>query len=225
MALRAAIRAHIAASQAHSGDAKSDAALEREARNYFELAGELLAPRPNVIVAIGGLSGSGKSTLAAAIAGEIGPPPGARTLNSDRTRKAMHRIRPTDKLPPQAYEINITAAVYLRLLSRAMDALAQGRSVVLDAVYSTREERDAVAKLARERGAPFVGLWLEAPAEVLRRRVIERPKGVSDADVSVLDAQLHRETGKIDWIRLDATLPDLRERALKIVHAALAETP
>jgi aminoglycoside phosphotransferase family enzyme/predicted kinase len=225
MALRAAIRAHIAASQAHSGDAKSDAALEREARAYFDLAGELLAPRPNVIVAIGGLSGSGKSTLAAAIAGEIGPPPGARTLNSDRTRKAMHRIRPTDKLPPQAYEINITAAVYLRLLSRAMDALAQGRSVVLDAVYSTQEERDAVAKLARERGAPFVGLWLEAPAEVLRHRVSERPKGVSDADVAVLDAQLHRETGKIDWIRLDATLPDLRERALKIVRAALAETP
>ena len=34
---------------------------------------------------------------------EIGPPPGARTLNSDRTRKAMHKLLPTDRLPPEAY--------------------------------------------------------------------------------------------------------------------------
>jgi aminoglycoside phosphotransferase family enzyme/predicted kinase len=224
MALRAAIRAHIAAAQAHSGDVEADSAKACEARAYFALAEELLAPRPNAIVAIGGFSGSGKSTLAAAIAGEIGPPPGARTLNSDRTRKAMHRIRPNDKLPPAAYEINITAAVYLRLLSRAMDALGQGRSIILDAVYSTPEEREAVAKLARECGAPFVGLWLDAPADVLRQRVHDRPKGVSDADLNVLEAQLHRDAGTIDWIRLDSSLPDLRERALEIIGSALAET-
>jgi aminoglycoside phosphotransferase family enzyme/predicted kinase len=224
MALRAAIRAHIAAAQAHSGEVEADSAREREARAYFALAEELLAPRANAIVAIGGFSGSGKSTLAAAIAGEIGPPPGARTLNSDRTRKAMHRIRPNEKLPPAAYEINITAAVYLRLLSRAMDALAQERSIILDAVYSTPEERDAVAKLARECGAPFVGLWLDAPVDVLRQRVHDRPKGVSDADLNVLEGQLHRDAGKIDWIRLDSSLPDLRERALKIVRSALSET-
>jgi aminoglycoside phosphotransferase family enzyme/predicted kinase len=225
MALRAAIRAHIAAAQAHSGDVEADSGREQEARAYFTLAEELLAPHPNAIVALGGFSGSGKSTLAAAIAGEIGPPPGARTLNSDRTRKAMHRIKPNDRLPPAAYEINITAAVYLRLLSRAMDALGQGRSIILDAVYSTPEERDAVAKLARECGAPFVGLWLDAPASVLRQRVHDRPKGVSDADLNVLEAQLHRDAGKIDWIRLDSSLPDLRERALELIRSALSETP
>jgi aminoglycoside phosphotransferase family enzyme/predicted kinase len=223
MALRAAIRAHIAGAQANSGDKAADSVLESEARAYFALAEDLLTPRPNIVVAIGGLSGSGKSTLAAAIAGGIGPPPGARTLNSDRTRKAMHRIRPTDPLPPAAYEISITAAVYLRLLSRSMDALGQGRSVVIDAVYSTQAEREAVAKHARESGSPFVGLWLDAPPDLLRQRVRERPKGVSDADLDVLEAQLGRETGKIDWIRLDASLPDLPERALRIVTAALSE--
>jgi aminoglycoside phosphotransferase family enzyme/predicted kinase len=214
MALRAAIRAHIAASQA----------LDHEARAYFALAEELLTPRPNVIVAIGGLSGSGKSTLAAAIAGDIGPPPGARTLNSDRTRKAMHRIRPTDRLPAAAYEISITAAVYLRLLSRAMDALAQGRSVIVDAVYSTKAERDAVVKLARESGSRFAGLWLDAQPELLRQRVRDRPQGISDADLEVLEAQLKRDTGKMDWICLDASQPDLPDRAVKIVRSALAET-
>ncbi|MCI4680733.1 AAA family ATPase, partial [Rhodoblastus acidophilus] len=223
MALRAAIRAHIAASQAHSGDREADAAMEREARAYFALAEELLAPRPNAIVAIGGLSGSGKSTLSVAIAGDIGAPPGARMLNSDRTRKAMHRIAPNDRLPPSAYEFTITAAVYLRLLSRAMDAYAQGHSVVLDAVYSTEEERNAAAKLARDCGAPFVGLWLEAPPDVLRQRVRDRPHGVSDANLDVLENQLNRDPGRLDWIRLDASAPDLRDRALEIIRAAIAK--
>jgi aminoglycoside phosphotransferase family enzyme/predicted kinase len=224
MALRAAIRAHIAASQTHSGDPKADAAMEAEARAYFRLAEDMLAPCPNAMVAIGGFSGTGKSTLAAAIAGDIGTPPGARTLNSDRTRKAMHRIAPTDRLPPSAYDFSITAAVYLRLLSRAMDAYAQGHSVVLDAVYSTEEERAAAAKLAHDCGAPFVGLWLEAPADELRRRVRERPHGVSDADLDVLEGQLRRGAGRIDWIRLDAAAPDLAQRALDIVRAAIAGT-
>jgi uncharacterized protein len=222
MALRAAIRAHIAASQAHSGDARADAALEREARGYFALAEELLARRPNAIVAIGGFSGTGKSTLTAAIAGDIGAPPGARTLNSDRARKAMHRIAPTDRLPPSAYEFTITAAVYLRLLSRALDAYAQGHSVVLDAVYSTAEERAAAAKLAHDCGAPFVGLWLDAPPELLRRRVRERPHGVSDADLDVLEGQLNRGAGRIDWVSLDASAPDLAARAVAIIRAAIA---
>ncbi|MGO8738704.1 AAA family ATPase [Rhodoblastus sp.] len=222
MALRAAIRAHIAASQAGSGDPAVDAAMEREARAYFALAEELLAPRSNAMIAVGGFSGTGKSTLAAAIAGEIGTPPGARTLNSDRTRKAMHKIAPTDRLPASAYEFNITTAVYLRLLSRAMDAYAQGHSVVLDAVYSTEDERAAVAKLAHDCGAPFVGLWLEAPPDVLRRRVRERPYGVSDADLDVLESQLARGAGRIDWVRLDAAAPDLATRALEIVRAAIA---
>src|SRR5208337_3395095 len=221
MALRAAIRAHIAASQAHSGGEARDATHAQEARAYFALAADLLAPREKILVAIGGLSGSGKSTLTAAIAAEIGPPPGARTLNSDRTRKAMHKIRPDESLPPAAYEINITAAVYLRLMSRAMDALAQGSAVIVDAVYSTEAERAAIAKIAEEKHVPFVGIWLEADPEILRKRVIERPKGPSDADVSVLEAQLRRGAGKIDWNRLNSAAPDVKDRALALVRAAL----
>ncbi len=221
MAMRAAIRSHIAASQAHSGEA-SDAEHVKEARAYFALAEDLLAPRPKMLVAIGGFSGSGKSTMTGLLAGDIGSPPGARTLNSDRTRKAMHKIRPGDRLPPEAYEIGITAAVYLRLLSRAMDALGQGAAVIIDAVYSTEEERAAVRKLAEDQRVPFVGLWLEAHPDVLRQRVRDRPKGPSDADVHVLEAQLERGAGEIDWIRLNMTHPDAVETALSILKQALA---
>ena len=223
MALRAAIRAHIAAGQARTGHGGRVKEREDEARGYFRLAEELLAPHPKMLIVIGGLSGSGKSTLAGRIAAEIGPPPGARSLNSDRTRKAMHKLAPTDRLPPEAYAMNITAAVYLRLLSRALDALNQGRAVVIDAVYSAKDERDAVEKLARETGAPFLGLWLEADPEVLRQRVRARRKGSSDADVAVLEAQLRRPLGEISWLRLDATRPDLVETALALAREAMGE--
>jgi aminoglycoside phosphotransferase family enzyme/predicted kinase len=222
MALRAGIRAHIAAGQARSGHGRSAQAHEDEARAYFELAEDLLEPRPKILVAIGGLSGSGKSTLAAALAPEIGFPPGARTLNSDRTRKAMHRLRPDEKLPPEAYALNITSAVYLRLLSRAMDALSQQRAVIMDAVYSMEAERNSVEKLAREAGVPLLGLWLDADPDVLRRRVRERPKGASDADIAVLERQLTLPTGNISWIRLDATAPDLVSQALALAKQVLA---
>jgi len=221
MALRAAIRSHIAASQVH-GDAARDCAQKAEARAYFALAEDLLTPRPKLLVAVGGFSGSGKSSLTAALAGEIGSPPGARTLNSDRTRKAMHKFRPSDTLPPEAYEKGITAAVYLRLLSRSMDALGQGAAVIVDAVYSTEDEREAVAKVAREQGVPFVGIWLDADPEILRQRVLARPKGPSDANVNVLEAQLARGAGKIDWARLDCTRPDLKEAALALLKQAQA---
>ena len=221
MALRAAIRSHIAASQA-DGDAARTCAQKEEARAYFALAEDLLTPRPKILVAIGGFSGSGKSTLAAALAGEIGSPPGARTLNSDRSRKAMHKIPPSATLPPEAYEIGITAAVYLRLLSRSMEALGQGAAVIVDAVYSTEDERAAIAQVAREKGVPFLGLWLDADPEILRQRVLARPKGPSDANVGVLEAQLARGAGRIDWVRLDCTRPDLEHAALALIKEAQA---
>jgi len=223
MALRAAIRAHIAAGQARTGHGGCVKEHEDEARAYFRLAEELLEPHPKILVVIGGLSGTGKSTLAGKIAAELGPPPGARSLNSDRTRKAMHKLAPTDRLPPEAYAMNITAAVYLRLLSRALDALNQGRAVVIDAVYGAPDERQAAEKLARDAGVPFLGLWLEAPPEILRQRVRDRRRGSSDADEDVLEAQLQRPVGEITWLRLDSTLPDLEQRALALAKAAMGE--
>jgi predicted kinase len=161
--------------------------------------------------------------MAAAIAAEFGPPPGARTLNSDRTRKAMHQIGPNQSLPPAAYEITITAAVYLRLMSRSMDALAQGAAVIVDAVYSTEAERAAIAKIAEDKHVPFVGVWLEADPEILRKRIEQRPKGPSDADVAVLDAQLARGVGRIDWTRIDSSRPDAKEQVLRVVREGLGK--
>ena len=224
MALRAAIRAHIAASQASFRRRRATRTHVKEARAYFALAEDLLAPRAKMLVAIGGLSGSGKSTLTAPLAGEIGPPPGARTLNSDRTRKAMHKIRPNDRLPPEAYEIGITAAVYLRLLSRAMDALGQAAAVIIDAVYSTEDERAAVDKLAEDQRVPFVGLWLEADPEVLAASACATGRKVRPTPTSTCSRRNSSAApAEIDSIRLNMAHPDAVKRPCRSWKRALSQ--
>ncbi|RWK12063.1 AAA family ATPase, partial [Mesorhizobium sp.] len=98
MAVRAAVRAHVTATQVEEGSQDS-ARLVAEARSYFELAQALLVETPPRLVAIGGLSGSGKTTIAEALAPRIGAPPGARIVESDRIRKAMHGVPAETKLP------------------------------------------------------------------------------------------------------------------------------
>ena len=59
--------------------------------------------------------------------------------------------------------------------------------------------------MARAAGAPFAGLWLEAPKEELVKRLAMRRGDASDADRAVLQRQLGIATGAIDWQRVDAS--------------------
>jgi predicted kinase len=72
-------------------------------------------------------------------------------------------------------------------------------------VFSAAWERDAIEAAARRAGVPFLGIWLEAPADVCVQRVANRRGDVSDADAGVVQAQFARETGSIRWVRLDAS--------------------
>ena len=62
MACRALIRAHVLATQSKQTQDGSRDQLFHEARQYFDLSQQLLAPVPARLVVIGGLSGTGKST-------------------------------------------------------------------------------------------------------------------------------------------------------------------
>ena len=88
MALRAAVRAHVIATQVEESG-KSDPKLSDYGRTYFDLAQALLQQTEPHLIAIGGLSGTGKSTIAEALAPKLAPAPGARILESDRIRKQL----------------------------------------------------------------------------------------------------------------------------------------
>jgi hypothetical protein len=205
MSLRAAVRSHVtAAAAARLDDGEARQQRLAGARSYFDLAADLLRPRAPRLVAIGGLSGTGKSSVAAALAGELGGGPGARVLRSDVLRKRMFGMRPEDRLPEEAYGTETGEQVYARLEERAAQILAEGGSVVIDAVAARPGGRARFAEIARKAGARFAGIWLEAPPATLLARVAGRGKDASDATEPVIRRQLGYDLGPIDWTRIDA---------------------
>jgi aminoglycoside phosphotransferase family enzyme/predicted kinase len=197
LSVRAAVRAHVSA---HSGEA---------ALGWRYLAAALahLAPAPPVLVAVGGRSGSGKSSLARGVAPALGASPGAVILRSDEIRKRQAGLAPAERAPQEAYTAAADAAVFEALFATAAALLAAGRAVVLDATFLRPELRERAERVARAAGAPFHGLWLEAPAEVLEARVRGRRGDASDAGVEVLRAQLVVDAGPTGWTVLDAAPP------------------
>ncbi len=197
-ALRATIRAHISATVANN-----EAAIA-QANSYLDLAGELLRPAPARLVAIGGLSGTGKSTLASALAPAIGVFPGARILRSDVIRKRLLGVKLEERCPAEGYAKAVSETVYAQLRQQAVDALAAGQSVILDAVAADPAERSSFAEAAEAAGVAFTGLWLEAPPSRLEDRIRHRRNDVSDATVEVLHEQLGWDIGRLDWLRIAA---------------------
>jgi uncharacterized protein len=103
--------------------------------------------------------------------------------------------------------------------------------VVLDAVHLNRDERAAAAEIARRCDAPFVGLWLEADADVLEARVAARRGDASDADREVVRRQLTAPAEVGDWPHIDAsgppgaTLARAREAIARVAPDSLQEDP
>jgi predicted kinase len=200
LALRAVIRAKVAI----AGAGGSEADKVSEAQDYFTAAAAFLAPDVPSLVAVGGLSGSGKSTLAARLAPRLGRAPGAVHLRSDIVRKRMFEAAETTRLPADAYTEAVTETVYEALRRGAAAALRAGHTVIVDAVHLREGERAAIAAVAAAAGAPFTGLWLDAPAATLTERVTARRGDASDADAAVVRGQLALDPGTVDWHRLDA---------------------
>ncbi|MCD2173403.1 bifunctional aminoglycoside phosphotransferase/ATP-binding protein [Rhizobium sp. C4] len=202
-ALRAAVRSHVTATQAD--EAGGDDRLAAAARSYCDLALHTLYESGPKLVAIGGFSGSGKSTVADGLAAHLGPPPGARLIESDRVRKALHGVSPETHLDATAYSPDMSARVYAEMAARAGAVLKAGASVVADAVHDRAERRAAIGDAATSAGVSFTGIWLDAPAETLRARVAARQGGQSDATPDVLEQQLAKGVSDVRWHKVDAT--------------------
>jgi uncharacterized protein len=120
-------------------------------------------------------------------------------------RKKLCGVRPTERLGAEAYDERVSREVYDTLASRAAEVLAAGQAAIVDAVFLDRLERARIEQVAVDCGAPFHGLWLTAPAEVLAARVEARSGDASDATLAVLRDQLAADPGQIAWRTLDCT--------------------
>ena len=206
LSCRAAVRAKTGATAAAlepDEDRRRD--LNRTAAGYLALARQLLDPSPPRLVAVGGLSGTGKSTLARSLAPAVGTAPGALILRSDEIRKRDAGVPLLVPLPAAHYTPEASARTYAALVERARQAVAEGRSVIADAVFANEGDRDAVESVARAAGVPFLGIWLEAPAHVCIDRVEHRRGDPSDARAEVVRAQATHGSSPLHWHRLDAS--------------------
>jgi aminoglycoside phosphotransferase family enzyme/cytidylate kinase len=203
LASRAAIRAHVGVSRANAMGGRHRAEM-RKAEAYLDLARGFLAPAPPRLVAVGGLSGTGKTTIARLVAPQIGRASGAIVLRSDVTRKRLMGVPEETRLPERAYTPDVNVKVFSQMAKTAAAILTCGHSVVMDAVYGTEAERQEIADVAAKAGIPFAGLWLEADADILARRIAGRSGDASDATVEVLKKQLAAIPAPRDWTRIDA---------------------
>jgi len=228
LAERAVIRAHVSATMAEHQSAAGRTQLEAEARRYGALALAFLRPPAPGLLAVGGYSGSGKSTLAQAIAPQLGPTPGALVCRSDEIRKRLFGHAPEAALPTEAYAPAVSARVYRQLRRRSARALAGGHSAIADAVHDRPYARAALRRLAMAAGVPYLGLWLDAPAERLIERVGQRRDDASDADAAVVASQL-RERRPVPkaWHRIDAAggFDAVQTEALRWIVPALPVNP
>jgi predicted kinase len=172
------------------------------------LAESALAPYPPRLVAIGGLSGTGKSTLSRLLGARLGRMPGARVLRSDVFRKRLAGLAPETRLPPAHYTRHSDEETYEALFESADDHIACGNSVILDAVFLSRSERDVAEAIALRRRVPFTGLWLEAPERDRVARVSARDGDASDATVEVVREQSRLSVGELaGWHRMRVNRP------------------
>jgi predicted kinase len=192
---RALVRAKVAAlrgAQLVRGDAQR-AHESRTLRHYLDVALEYSRPAAPALMLTHGFSGSGKTLLTQSLLELCG----AIRLRADVERKRLFgldaRARSDAALKPQLYSEAATQATHARLREAATWALQGGFSVILDATFLSRAQRQQAGALAARLGVRFAVIHFEASAPTLRERVRRRAlrgDDASEADVAVLEEQL-----------------------------------
>jgi hypothetical protein len=208
LSMRAQVRGKVGLAAADLADDEAAARQRSEAVDFLTRALEYLSPAPPMLVAVGGPSGSGKSTLARRLAPHIGPAPGAFIARSDAIRKHLYGDGAlTDALPKSAYSTAASVATYAEMEHRCATALGAGHAAIADATFTHANSRARMIPLAAAGKCRFVGFWLDLDLETAKSRVAARQGDASDADIRVVEAQFRSGWGRIDWHRIDATLP------------------
>jgi uncharacterized protein len=161
-------------------------------------AERLAAPVAPRLVITHGLSGCGK-TVAARQWLQADPHARSLRLRSDVERKRLFGLAPSQRSGSDTdagiYTPDAHARTYQRLAELASAALQAGWSVVVDAAFLQRRERDMFRALAGLRSVPFSILAPQADVAVLRERILDRQRAgqdASEATIAVLERQLQR---------------------------------
>jgi uncharacterized protein len=193
---RACVRGKVASFQLDEAEVpptQRESARQQAAAMFALAASYTGGPTRSTLLLMGGLMGTGKSTFARALQRELG----WALFSSDTLRKRLARLNPAQ---PQAdafgqgiYSRERTARTYDALVKEAGRALADGRSVVLDATFLRRVDRQAAAQQAAKFGIRTIFVECLCPREValerLARRWKSRIEGTQEAASRASDAR------------------------------------
>jgi aminoglycoside phosphotransferase family enzyme/predicted kinase len=160
-----------------------------EAAEYLVMGEALTTTQSPQLAITHGVSGSGKTTVSGLrlLADEHAA---TIRLRSDVERKRLFGLAPDADSAGTIYGQEATVRTYARLADLARDALADRWSVIVDAAFLKRAERDAFRALAQSAHVPCTILACAASADELRRRLAARAGDASEADASILELQL-----------------------------------
>lgn len=185
------------------------------ARQWFRLANMYTTRLPATLFVTCGQVGSGKSTLAHGLASLLGLP----VVSSDVVRKTRAGLRVRERRPEALdaglYRPEARRETYVELYHHAAEALSGGRSAILDATFSSREERARAAALAGDHSARFVVLWADLAEPLVRQRLADRmadASSLSDAGPEIYELTRSRfepptERRAEELLRVDMARP------------------
>lgn len=182
---RAVVRAKTAAFRLSeiAADTPEGRELLRVPQHFLDLAYGYARrfTRPTLWI-ICGLPGSGKSTVATGLATALD----IAVFHSDVVRKELFGLRAqTSRVVSYGSDIyspEATALTYGKLLLKAQEEIKHGRSVILDATFSSRHQRREAARLAEDTDTNLRFVECVAPEKILRRRLSARKAGDSISD-------------------------------------------
>ena len=188
---RALVRAKVAAIRGAGQGGVADTAA------YLALAEQLAQPQPARLVLTHGLAGCGK-TVASTRLLQADTSATMLRLRSDIERKRLFglnaRQHSGSPLGGGIYAPDAHARTYAHLHDLAAMLLRAGWSVVVDAAFLRRAERDRFRGLAAELGVSCAILAPQASPQVLRERILARQQqglDASEATLAVLEQQMH----------------------------------
>jgi len=164
-----------------------------EHHSYISTALACSSPAHPGLILTCGVSGSGKTSVAREIASHIP----AIHIRSDIERKRLFGLKQFDRsgwdLSREMYSEKSSRKTYTRLFEIASTCLMNDYTVIVDATFLRREERERFMALSRNAQCPVFILHCTAPVKLLEERVTARNLSggdASEADRSVLMEQL-----------------------------------
>jgi len=221
---RALVRAKVASlrgTQSHVAEEEKRRLLG-ELHNYLQLAERSTRPRTQFLAITHGVSGSGKTWGSQAIVDRLG----AIRLRSDFERKrlaGLDALAATGSgLARDLYSAEFTRRTYECLVDLASAVIRDGFSVLVDATFLERANRERFRSLSEQLTVPFVIVDFPADEATCRQRIRERTRrgnDASEATEEVLEHQLRTqepldERERSDTIAIDTNHPESIAAAL-----------